>query len=60
MVQGRRIELAGRSALVIFIVIMFAQPSTFGQDQKKPDLTQVPKVVMDALKAKFPNAEIVK
>ena len=39
---------------------LLAMPVTQAQDQKKLDLDKIPKKVMDALKAKFPKAEIHK
>ena len=45
---------------VMLAGILFAIPATLVYASDKPDLSQIPKAVMDGLMAKFPKAEILK
>ena len=45
---------------VVLAGLFLAMPPASAQDKGKPDVDKIPKKVMDALKAKFPNPEIQK
>lgn len=53
-------SVVGELFLVIFAGLLFAQPAASAQGKDKPDLDKIPKKVMDALEARFPEAEIHK
>ncbi len=57
MSRRSRVDLFFTLVLAIFL---FATPAANPQGKGKPDLNKIPKKVMDALKAKFPKAEIDK
>ena len=50
--------LAGGLLAVGLSGMLLVQPAPFAQDKGKPDLDEIPKKIMDALKTKFPKAEI--
>jgi uncharacterized membrane protein YkoI len=57
----RRVECsAGCLLMVVLAGFMALQPAASAQDKDKLDLDKIPKKVMDALKTKFPRAEIHK
>lgn len=43
---------------VVLAGLFLAMPAAGAQDKSRPDLDKIPKKVMDALKARFPNPEI--
>ncbi len=52
--------LVGGLLTAVVAGLLLAQPVALAQDKDKPGLDKIPKKVMDALKAKFPKAEIHK
>ncbi len=52
--------LVGRFGAAAIAALLLALPATHAQEQDKLELDKIPKTVMDALKAKFPQAEIRK
>ena len=46
--------------LLLSVTLLLAGSATRAEDKKPDDLDKIPKAVMDALKAKFPKAEIHK
>jgi len=61
MIACRLRWMAGGLVAALLAGLLLAEPGARAQDQKdKLDLDKIPKAVMDALKAKFPRAEIHK
>ena len=50
--------LAGRRVAAAVAAVLLVGPVAPAQDKEKPDTDKIPKRVMDALKGKFPKAEI--
>ena len=61
----KEIEMrAARSLASVLVGLLLFGTGAYAQEEKKkdekPDISQIPKAVMDALKEKFPKAEIRK
>lgn len=60
MMAHRLRSTAGRQFTFLCAALLLAPPTTRSQDKDKRSLDKIPSAVMDALKAKFPKAEIRK